>query len=382
MRPAQKALCRAATLAMLAGVPAHAGVRDTPLPTFADGKLAVLVYTAFGVIKDSNLGTAFICTNVDAVPADIGVEVFDETGALRNAIAAGDGAILNVPPGATVTVGTDAMAVLRHDQVVTLNAAGTGANDLRNGSGRVVATSGQVGCVALAVDRLHTIQDPAVCPTCQPPSLATLALSASPATTPPTTSTTQSPTTTTTASSSTTTISATSTTTTRRPTTTTSTTSTTTTRATTTINSTTSSSTTSTSTTSSTTTTLLTTLPPSACPDAPAAAAVQAEIDVRCDCRGSRSHGAYVSCAMQVAKAALKAGRLTKRCNGTVKSCAARSTCGRPGFVTCCRTSAKGATKCSIKRSAALCKPRKGGTACVSVHPSCCGACSATGCQP
>jgi len=44
--------------------PAAAGPTDTPLPTFADGKPAVAV--------------------------DIGVEVFDETGALRNSPAAND----------------------------------------------------------------------------------------------------------------------------------------------------------------------------------------------------------------------------------------------------------------------------------------------------
>ncbi len=183
MRPVPTALCLAATLVLpVAGpAPASAGVGDTPLPTFADGKGAIVVYTASGVIKNNNLGTAFICTNVDAVPVDIGVEVFDETGVLRNAVAAGDGAMLNVPPGATVTVATDRMAVLTHNQILALNAAGTGANDLRNGAGRVVATGDRVGCVALVVDPLHTIQDPALCPTCQPPSLATLVLS--PATT-------------------------------------------------------------------------------------------------------------------------------------------------------------------------------------------------------
>src|SRR5439155_13542474 len=71
---------------------------------------------------------------------------------------------------------------------------------------------------------------------------------------------------------------------------------------------------------------------------------------------------------------------LPKRCKGAVKACAARSTCGKPGFVNCCRTTAKGTTKCSTKSSAALCKPAKHGLACVGQRPSCCDACVSGGC--
>ena len=135
---------RSFTVSLLAGVlasisPAYAGPTDTPLPTFSDGKPAVAVYTAVGVIKGSNLETDFVCTNVDAVAVDIGLEVFDETGALRNSVH-----------------------------------AGSGTNNLRNGSGRVVASGAPLGCIALAVDHLHTIEDPAVCATCQPPRLTTV----------------------------------------------------------------------------------------------------------------------------------------------------------------------------------------------------------------
>src|SRR5207244_12955297 len=84
---------------------ASAGPTDTPLSTFSDGKPAVAVYTAVGVIKGANLETDFVCTNVDTVAVDIGLEVFDETGALRNSVNAGSGAFLNVAPGVTVTVG-------------------------------------------------------------------------------------------------------------------------------------------------------------------------------------------------------------------------------------------------------------------------------------
>ena len=85
-------------------------------------------------------------------------------------------------------------------------------------------------------------------------------------------------------------------------------------------------------------------------------------------------------CATRVAKGAVKDGTLPKRCKGAVKTCAARSICGKPGFVTCCRTTAKGATRCSTKSSAALCKPPKQGSACVGQRPSCCDACVSGGC--
>ena len=71
---------------------------------------------------------------------------------------------------------------------------------------------------------------------------------------------------------------------------------------------------------------------------------------------------------------------VNKSCKGAITRCAARSTCGKPGFVTCCRTNSKGVTKCSTKSSGDSCKPPKGGSACASVHSSCCDACTASGC--
>ncbi len=180
--------------------------------------------------------------------------------------------------------------------------------------------------------------------------------------------TTTSTTSTTTTSTSSTTLA----TTTTHPTTTTATTSTTTTSTTTT------SMTATTETTPSTT--LPTVLPPSACPDAQAAAAIEAAIEAQCHCLEAANHGAFVRCATRVAKDAVKAGTLPKRCKGAVKHCAARSTCGKPGFVTCCRTSASGKTACSTKSSAALCKPGRKGAACVGQRASCCDACTSGGC--
>jgi sugar lactone lactonase YvrE len=141
-----------------------------------------------------------------------------------------------------------------------------------------------------------------------------------------------------------------------------------------------SSSSTTTAITSTTSTTLVTVPPPAACPDAAATAAIEAAIEAACDCAGSPHHGTYVRCATHVARTAVKNGTLSKQCKGAVIDCAARSTCGKPGFVTCCRTTTKGKTTCSIKSNAAHCKTTRHTTACVGQRPSCCDACPSGGC--
>src|SRR5262245_39095389 len=102
--------------------------------------------------------------------------------------------------------------------------------------------------------------------------------------------------------------------------------------------------------------------------DAADVAAARAAIAANCDCAGATNHGQYVKCATEQARATL----VNQSCRGAVTKCAARSTCGKPGFVTCCRISAKGKLKCSTKSSADRCKPPKGGQACVGSTPSCC----------
>jgi hypothetical protein len=143
---------------------------------FSDSKAAVAVYTAVGVIKGGNLETDVVCTNVDTVAVDIGLEVFDETGALRNSVNAGSGAFLNVTPGKTVTVGTAATVAFHEDQTLTLNTAGNGMATLRNGSGRVVGTSKNLLCTAFVLDKVHAIADPATCSTCPPPPFTAIPL--------------------------------------------------------------------------------------------------------------------------------------------------------------------------------------------------------------
>ncbi len=91
-------------------------------------------------------------------------------------------------------------------------------------------------------------------------------------------------------------------------------------------------------------------------------------------CSSSSNHGKYVSCIA----GKVKENPAAKECRGAVVKCAAKSTCGKPGFVTCCRTKTKNGTpvtKCSIKNGADHCKAPKGGTACAGTQSSCCDAC-------
>ncbi len=172
MRKIGRALAGGSLLALTLtfGSWVQAGPSNTPLPTFSDASLALHVYTAIGVIKNNDLETVFICTNLDTVAVHIGVEVFDKEGVLANSVNAGNGAILNVAVGATRTFGTSGTVLLTDDSQIT------GLPNLRNGSGRVVATSKTISCSALLVDEVHAIVDPLLCPTCPPPALAHLPL--------------------------------------------------------------------------------------------------------------------------------------------------------------------------------------------------------------
>ena len=102
----------------------------------------------------------------------------------------------------------------------------------------------------------------------------------------------------------------------------------------------------------------------------------RAAADQECDCASARSHGRYVSCVAHVANAAVHDARLRKECHDAVVECAARSTCGRRGRATCCRTDLKGQTHCSIRRASADCRAPHGGTACSGTVASCCDACA------
>ena len=117
--------------------------------------------------------------------------------------------------------------------------------------------------------------------------------------------------------------------------------------------------------------------------DAAAIAAARAEIQTTCGCpttSGSRS--AYLSCARGVTANRVASGQLPASCRSSVMRCASKSSCGRPGAVSCCRTNRSGKTTCSVVTSAARCKAPAGGSACVGQYTNCCDACTATGCRP
>jgi hypothetical protein len=141
--------------------PAAAGVADTPLPVFSDGKNSQLLMVVPGVVKRGRLQTDFLCTSYAGETIDIGVEIFDAGGARMNDVATGVGALLDVQPGQTVTIGTSGTATFLESTVIPL--AG-----VAQGVARVVASAPQVRCNA-------TIVDDAVTP---PTSLATLAAGA------------------------------------------------------------------------------------------------------------------------------------------------------------------------------------------------------------
>jgi len=120
--------------------------------------------------------------------------------------------------------------------------------------------------------------------------------------------------------------------------------------------------------------------------DAQAVADARAAVEGTCTCSSEDppavNHGQYVSCAVGVVNQRANDNLLPPYCKGFVKRCYARSTCGKPGFVACCRTSSSGKTKCSTKRDSEHCTDPGGGTSCVGdgAFTSCCDACTATGC--
>src|SRR5437762_5895504 len=100
----------------------------------------------------------------------------------------------------------------------------------------------------------------------------------------------------------------------------------------------------------------------------------RAQIAMECDCASASNHGEYVSCVTHATNDAVKAGTLSSDCVDAIMNCASNSTCGKPGFVTCCRTDAGGITSCSVVNKASNCTAPQGGTAQVGTQSSCCDA--------
>ena len=117
-----------------------------------------------------------------------------------------------------------------------------------------------------------------------------------------------------------------------------------------------------------------------ACTDSAAVASTRAAAELQCPCATFSGHKPYIQCVAKFAKAAATSGSLPKQCRLDVVRCARKSTCGSTGFVTCCRTTAAGHTKCSVKPSETKCTAPKGGSSCVGAMPSCCDSCTAGSC--
>jgi hypothetical protein len=164
-----KALATASLFFLSLATAAHSGPTDTALPAFSDGKSALHVYTAVGVVKNNRLETVFVCSNFGDSAVNIGLEIFDKTGVPVSSIPADEGVSLDVPVGATTTIATGATALLTED--VVLMALPT----IANGSARIVASAKSVSCTAWLLDDIHEIVDPAVS-TLPPPTGLSLPL--------------------------------------------------------------------------------------------------------------------------------------------------------------------------------------------------------------
>src|SRR5262249_42084297 len=142
----------AAAVLLYSTTPVRAGVADAPLPTFSTHRPARLIALLPSVVKHLGVETLVTCTNLEAAAVDIGVELFDSNAVRANTIAKGNGALVNVAPGATVTISTGGAASVHEDALITLEPP---VVSLLAGSGRIVASAAHVSCVAHAVDRLH-----------------------------------------------------------------------------------------------------------------------------------------------------------------------------------------------------------------------------------
>src|SRR5437870_5329928 len=67
----------------------------------------------------------------------------------------------------------------------------------------------------------------------------------------------------------------------------------------------------------------------------------QSSVSSDCPCDDPRftNHGRYVSCVAHVVNRLSRDGSIPTNCKGKIKRCAARSTCGKVGRVTCTITS-------------------------------------------
>ena len=108
--------------------------------------------------------------------------------------------------------------------------------------------------------------------------------------------------------------------------------------------------------------------------DDPGLADIRAEILAACDCGNASSKGAFRRCA-RAQLALVSPSRLDTACRDKALKCLARSVCGKPAAVTCCRTNTHGTKRCVIKPDAAHCTAPANGSASLGVSENCCDAC-------
>ena len=70
--------------------------------------------------------------------------------------------------------------------------------------------------------------------------------------------------------------------------------------------------------------------------DGPAIVAARAALAAACDCEQATSHRGYLKCVSRAVNHVVTTGALRPACRRQVMRCAAKSTCGLPGRVTCC----------------------------------------------
>lgn len=112
--------------------------------------------------------------------------------------------------------------------------------------------------------------------------------------------------------------------------------------------------------------------------DEPAVAAARAAVQQECDCAGSTDARSWRVCVRDSLAGTAGEG-LSTGCARLVRRLEARSTCGRPDHVVCCRTNAGGLTKGALRRTG-KCSPPRGGSACESPLPYLADGCTSDGC--
>jgi hypothetical protein len=130
----------------LVSLPTDAGIGDKDLPLLY-GQKTKLLYTVTGVIDIAGLATAFHCTSTERTggkTVELGVEVFDFGGNLKNNVAAGDG-VTSLSPGETATLTTQYTLVFFERNVI-------GTGQIFQGSARIFSNSKNVICTAMVLD--------------------------------------------------------------------------------------------------------------------------------------------------------------------------------------------------------------------------------------